>query len=740
MSLLQNFVDKQGPVVSAAWLNLVDVLKSTIFENAVTKLLARTALTSDAPMEVANGGTGTRGPGVPATWLAWLTSFFPAIWQLINPTTESEIAAAKLPADFSFSAGKVRRHGSAVDISTAIQDALLANAGQAIYLPTDKIYTINRTTPIIVPANTDIRTEGGGRVILDASGSTLSGLGLFVCQGSLGASLGGGLASAISIGDITIPFNSAPAVVPGDQLHITNLADSSWNGDRVAYRQGEYRFVKSVAGAVVTLEDALRDSYVDTCVVYKVDPTTTQFDGDIQLLGNPADTANLAMIYFQHAKRPKVIGLSIINPVSSGIVFSSCYAPLIDAVEIRKDLTDAGAIQSSGIIFSGVQGGTARDGQSHVDRHAMSMGGGGMLVDRDNTVIRYDLASRTAAAADFHGNVEGCTYECCSIDGGVNLSGARNNLIRNKIFPHATVTALINFDAARATAQNIDGNEFYLRGAVVQYVLDANASTDINANTIEGGPLSFSRNKFFDDTAGNRSYIFFRNNGSPAADIEVHLTDNIFKKTNTAFYGNVLSCSVVSGSDFYRLVWEKNELTKCGFGITTGFGRMLVNGDTGFGTSASTSPSFGAPFFEPSEFWFEKVINVATPATKYTIISANAVSTLVPVTISGVCNVDITATSTNFLSVGNDNTNRRADFGTFASAAAASKHAKQSKMLWMGSSELTNQVIAPGEVLSLMSVDVATDGAVLASNIGGASQTINLRVKVRMNGHLPDAP
>lgn len=55
---LQNFVDKVGPAVSAAWLNAVDVLKYTVFGDAATKAAARTALTQDAPWAVNQGGTG----------------------------------------------------------------------------------------------------------------------------------------------------------------------------------------------------------------------------------------------------------------------------------------------------------------------------------------------------------------------------------------------------------------------------------------------------------------------------------------------------------------------------------------------------------------------------------------------------------------------------------------------------------------------------------------------------------
>ena len=57
---LMNFVDKQPPAVGAAWLNAVDKLKFTVFDDADTKEAARTALTSDAPLEVVNGGTGAR--------------------------------------------------------------------------------------------------------------------------------------------------------------------------------------------------------------------------------------------------------------------------------------------------------------------------------------------------------------------------------------------------------------------------------------------------------------------------------------------------------------------------------------------------------------------------------------------------------------------------------------------------------------------------------------------------------
>lgn len=97
---LMNFVSRNLPAISAAWLNAVDTIKFTIFADATTKAAARTALTSDAPLEVNNGGTGSRGSG--ASWLAFLASFFPSLYQYINPQTTAETNAGVTPTDYSF--------------------------------------------------------------------------------------------------------------------------------------------------------------------------------------------------------------------------------------------------------------------------------------------------------------------------------------------------------------------------------------------------------------------------------------------------------------------------------------------------------------------------------------------------------------------------------------------------------------------------------------------------------------
>lgn len=109
---LQNFVDKSLPVVSAAWLNQVDVLKETVFAAAATKALARVALTSDAPWSIGQGGTGATAAG-----LALLTGLGlnqAIIAALLNPLTSAENAAGIVAGGINalFPPGNIMRYGA----------------------------------------------------------------------------------------------------------------------------------------------------------------------------------------------------------------------------------------------------------------------------------------------------------------------------------------------------------------------------------------------------------------------------------------------------------------------------------------------------------------------------------------------------------------------------------------------------------------------------------------------------
>lgn len=104
---LQNFVDYIGPKISAAWLNAVDRLRETVFANATTKAAARTALTSDAPLEIGNGGTGVRTLGELEQILQWG-----------GDQTADELAAGVTPTNYAYQPGDLRRYGGVDDGAT----------------------------------------------------------------------------------------------------------------------------------------------------------------------------------------------------------------------------------------------------------------------------------------------------------------------------------------------------------------------------------------------------------------------------------------------------------------------------------------------------------------------------------------------------------------------------------------------------------------------------------------------
>lgn len=162
---LQNFQDKTTPVVSAGWLNAVDILKETIFNGAADKAGARTGLNSDAPMEIINGGTGSRGGGAPQ--LVFLASLFPEISQYINPLTPGE-ATAGISEDMlnqAYLPGDVRRFKPAMDAVTDDTIPLRRWASVGGYMMAPQVGTCVVTDEITIV---------GGSSILGTKGFTIT--------------------------------------------------------------------------------------------------------------------------------------------------------------------------------------------------------------------------------------------------------------------------------------------------------------------------------------------------------------------------------------------------------------------------------------------------------------------------------------------------------------------------------------------------------------------------------------
>ena len=162
----KNYVDKVGPAMPAAWLNQLDALANNVFDSVTTKPAARTALTSDAPLEISNGGTDARNAstalsnlgGLPtSTFNSFLSTQFTqaGITSITMPQTPAELAAGITPSNYAYPPGHFNRYGAVgdnvADDSAAIQKAF--NSGALVTGISNATYYCGTTTITIANAN-----------------------------------------------------------------------------------------------------------------------------------------------------------------------------------------------------------------------------------------------------------------------------------------------------------------------------------------------------------------------------------------------------------------------------------------------------------------------------------------------------------------------------------------------------------------------------------------------------------
>lgn len=139
---LQNFVDKVGPVVSAAWLNMVDVLSTTVFNNAATPTQARTALgvlgaSKPADLSRVNSGTTTIDPDLqvtvpPGTYRYEYVCFF-------TVATGGNVPGAQLQPAFSGTLGGSGGQGPVIYRDPTAGDKVSTDFGVTTSTPTGGI-------------------------------------------------------------------------------------------------------------------------------------------------------------------------------------------------------------------------------------------------------------------------------------------------------------------------------------------------------------------------------------------------------------------------------------------------------------------------------------------------------------------------------------------------------------------------------------------------------------------------
>jgi hypothetical protein len=149
MPALQNFKQLIS-VVNAAWLNIIDGLVTTVFEQAQTKPAARTALFDDAPLEIGNGGTASRTASTALTALGGVPASQSAIVALLYPVALGETAG--IVVNYQYPPYTVDRYGTnatpgSTDMYPAIQTANNAAtvAGAAVNFIPGSVYGINVT-------------------------------------------------------------------------------------------------------------------------------------------------------------------------------------------------------------------------------------------------------------------------------------------------------------------------------------------------------------------------------------------------------------------------------------------------------------------------------------------------------------------------------------------------------------------------------------------------------------------
>ena len=127
----QNFVSQIGPAISAAFANTLDYLANSVFGGATTNPAARTALTADLPLEIANGGTASRTAAGAITSLGITPAAIGALAIGAPPyvITPAETSAGVTIVNSGYLPGIVDRYGTnttpgTTDMTAAIQAAI----------------------------------------------------------------------------------------------------------------------------------------------------------------------------------------------------------------------------------------------------------------------------------------------------------------------------------------------------------------------------------------------------------------------------------------------------------------------------------------------------------------------------------------------------------------------------------------------------------------------------------------
>jgi hypothetical protein len=318
---MTTFVEKQS-VVHADWLNGVDGLANTpVFEGAQTKPDARTALYSDAPLEILNGGTAARDAGAA---LSNLGGFPSANFTRVNigstlfPQTADEFAASITPVNYYYPPGQFERYGAignnTVDDSAAVLTAIMSGAlvtgiaGNTYYCGTGTInVTVSFTASLYGVA---LRTAVAGATFLNitASNVTIRGVEIY----------GRGNSAYTSLERLVVWSGTADAISP--PVYVTDLRLTDCyihdSGERAIYSEYGQRATitncrfKNLGYAGITTLSGV-DWEILGGIIDTISPGTSGNAYGVSFTRNPTLSDNLTLI--PRSKNCKVIGMTVLN-------------------------------------------------------------------------------------------------------------------------------------------------------------------------------------------------------------------------------------------------------------------------------------------------------------------------------------------------------------------------------------------------------------------------------------------
>ena len=186
---LQNFVDRVGPVISSAWLNVVDSLKFSVFADATTKAAARAALTSDAPMSVGQGGTSaTTTSGALSSLLSGQTDgVLPitlggtgssgGIRTTLGTFGTVQSIAAAATVDLGTAGGTATSNGHVVNVTGAASiysfGSTASTAAPFYLVRFAGANTLNNSVSMVLLGNANITTASGDTCLMEYQGSSV---------------------------------------------------------------------------------------------------------------------------------------------------------------------------------------------------------------------------------------------------------------------------------------------------------------------------------------------------------------------------------------------------------------------------------------------------------------------------------------------------------------------------------------------------------------------------------------